>query len=257
MSAETFAIEQQRDVRGHPEHVHPARHPRYEREEAQRALRQRVVAIPGDLEVEGGVPAQEAEARRLRGVQLVDDVRGERPGRGDRDAGGDPARPGCNELLAAAVGQAQASKPEERRRLLRLGRHGGISSLRPSTRVTYADLPGHEREVAQLGSAPALGAGGRGFKSPLPDHDERRRAVAARGRVPATRARRPPDAAGLAEHAARVRVVGRVIRAGLTRRSGRARRLPLGRGGEVRRRHRARQHDASVRDAARPSVRSD
>jgi hypothetical protein len=26
------------------------------------------------------------------------------------------------------------------------------------------------REVAQLGSAPALGAGGRGFKSPLPDH---------------------------------------------------------------------------------------
>src|ERR1035437_9700645 len=34
------------------------------------------------------------------------------------------------------------------------------------------------REVAQLGSAPALGAGGRGFKSPLPDQKMQFRTLA-------------------------------------------------------------------------------
>jgi hypothetical protein len=36
--------------------------------------------------------------------------------------------------------------------------------------AAYTALP--DRGVAQPGSAPALGAGGRGFKSPLPDHIE-------------------------------------------------------------------------------------
>ena len=32
------------------------------------------------------------------------------------------------------------------------------------------EVPNHYREVAQLGRVPALGAGGRRFKSCLPDH---------------------------------------------------------------------------------------
>src|SRR5580698_7395749 len=38
--------------------------------------------------------------------------------------------------------------------------------------ITFADgLRPRNRGVAQLGSAPALGAGGRGFESPLPDRE--------------------------------------------------------------------------------------
>src|SRR3954454_12421600 len=54
----------------------------------------------------------------------------------------------------------------------RLGSGLDGTTLRPNRRVGTVDASAIDagRGVAQPGSAPALGAGGRGFKSRLPDH---------------------------------------------------------------------------------------